>query len=224
MKILMVLTSHDQLGDSDRKTGFWLEELSEPYYAFIDATAVVTLASPKGGRPPMDPRSDTAEGQSESTVRFKNDPVAQDALSSTVKLSTIIGADHDAVFFPGGHGPMWDLAEDANSISLIEEMFNDGKPVAAVCHAPAVLRHVRINGASIVEDKRVTGFSNAEEEAVHMTEFVPFLLEDELKRLGGRYEKGPNWLSFAVADGSLITGQNPSSSLRTAQMLLARLM
>lgn len=223
MKILMVLTSHDRLGSSGKKTGFWLEEFAAPYYAFIDANADVTLASPKGGQPPMDPQSDTAEGQTESMKRFKSDPVAQFALSTTVKLSTIDGADHDAVFFPGGHGPLWDLAEDAYSIALIEAMFNAGKPVASVCHAPAVLRHVRINGASIVAHKRVTGFSNDEEDAVHLTKVVPFLLEDELRRLGGQYVKGPNWSSFAVSDGQLITGQNPNSSAKVAELLLQQL-
>ncbi len=220
MNILMVLTSHDRLGTSGKKTGFWLEEFSAPYYAFLDAGAMVTLASPRGGQPPMDPQSDTADGQTETMTRFKSDPAAQAALATTVQLSTINAADFAAVFFPGGHGPLWDLAADAHATALIEAMFNAGKPVAAVCHAPAVLRHAQINGASIVAGRTVTGFSNAEEEAVHLTKVVPFLLEDELRRLGGLYVKGPNWLSFTVSDGLLITGQNPSSSRATAEALL----
>jgi putative intracellular protease/amidase len=223
MKILMVLTSHDQLGDTGKKTGFWLEEFTAPYYAFLDAGAAVTVASPLGGNPPLDPKSDAADGQTETTTRFKKDPAAQAVLASTVKLASVRAEDHDAIFYPGGHGPLWDLAEDASSIALIEAFYSAGKPVAAVCHGPAVLHRVRVAGESIVKGKRVTGFSNSEEEAVQLTKIVPFLVEDELKRLGGIYEKVADWQSFAIADGHLITGQNPGSSTATAQKLLALL-
>jgi putative intracellular protease/amidase len=223
MKILMVMTSHDQLGNTGKKTGFWLEEFAAPYYAFLDAGATVTVASPKGGKPPLDPKSDTPEGQTETTARFKKDPAAQAVLASTVKLADVRAEDHDAVFYPGGHGPMWDLAEDATSIALIEAFYNAGKPVAAVCHGPGVLHRVTFQGAPIVKGKRVTGFTNEEEEAVQLTNVVPFLVEDELKRLGGKFEKVANWQSFAVTDGNLITGQNPASSTAAAQHLLRRL-
>jgi putative intracellular protease/amidase len=220
MKILMVLTSHDKLGDTGKKTGFWLEEFAAPYYTFLDAGAAVTVASPKGGEPPLDPKSDTPDGQTEATERFKKDPAAQAVLARTVKLADVRAEDYDAIFYPGGHGPMWDLTEDANSIALIEAFYNAGKPVAAVCHAPAVLRRAKFNGRPLVEGKRVAGFTNSEEEAVHLTKIVPFLVEDELKRLGGLYEKVEDWQSFVIVDGRLITGQNPASSRAAAQELL----
>ena len=220
MKILMVLTSHDRLGDTGRKTGFWLEEFAAPYYTFLDAGAAVTLASPKGGQPPIDPKSDEPEGQTDLTRRFKQDPAAQAVLAKTLPLAEMKAADHDAVFYPGGHGPMWDLAEDPRSIALIEAFYDAGKPVAAVCHAPGALRHVKFQGQPIVKGKRVTGFTNGEEEAVELTDVVTFLVEDELKRLGGRYEKAADWASFVVTDGRLVTGQNPASSKAGAEALL----
>ena len=220
MKILMVLTSHKELGNTGKKTGFWLEEFVAPYYTFLDAGAEVTVASPKGGEPPLDPQSDTPEGQTEWTRRFKKDPKAQAVLSSTLKLAIVKATEFDAIFYPGGHGPMWDLAEDATSNALIEAFYNAGKPVAAVCHGPAVLRHARFHGEPLVKGRRVTGFTNSEEEAVHLTKIVPFLVEDELKRLGGLYEKAPDWQSYAIVDGHLITGQNPASSGAAAQQLL----
>jgi putative intracellular protease/amidase len=220
MKILMVLTSHDKLGDTGRKTGFWLEEFAAPYYTFLDAGAAVTLASPRGGQPPIDPKSDTPEGQTDLTRRFKQDPAAQAVLARTLPLAEMNAADHDAVFYPGGHGPMWDLAEDPRSIALIEAFYDAGKPVAAVCHAPGALRHAKSRGQPIVKGKRVTGFTNGEEEAVELTGVVPFLVEDELKRLGGRYEKAADWASFVVTDGRLVTGQNPASSAAGAEALL----
>jgi putative intracellular protease/amidase len=220
MNILMVMTSHDTLGNTGRKTGFWLEEFCAPYYTFIDAGARVTVASPKGGQPPLDPKSDEPGGQTDLTRRFKTDSKAQAVLAHTKKLSDMKAQDYDAVFYPGGHGPMWDLAEDPISNKLIESFYNAGKPVAAVCHAPAVLHHSMFKGQPIVKGKRVTGFTNTEEEAVHLTEVVPFLVEDELKRLGGRFEKVADWQSFAIVDGHLITGQNPASSTATAQALI----
>lgn len=223
MKILMVLTSHDKLGDTGKKTGFWLEEFAAPYYTFLDAGAEITLASPKGGQPPIDPKSDTPEGKTELTERFKADPAAQKALAHTVELSTVSERDFDAIFYPGGHGPMWDLTEDKKSIKLIEEFYKAGKPVGAVCHAPAVLHRVEINGAPLVKGKRVSGFTNTEEEAVHLTKIVPFLVEDELKRLGGKYEKVDDWQVLAITDGHLVTGQNPASSAEAARQVLALL-
>jgi putative intracellular protease/amidase/enoyl-CoA hydratase/carnithine racemase len=220
MKILMVLTSHDQLGNTGRKTGFWLEEFAAPYYTFVDAGAAVTLASPRGGQPPLDPVSDTPEGQTDMTRRFKQDPSARAVLANTRVLSEIRATDYDAIFYPGGHGPMWDLTEDPHSIALIEAFYNAGKPVAAVCHAPAVLHRVKFQGEPIVKGKRVAGFANSEEEAVGLTKVVPFLVEDELKRLGGLYEKAADWASFVVTDGRLITGQNPASSMAGAEALL----
>ena len=220
VKILMVLTSHDQLGNTGDKTGFWLEEFASPYYVFKDAGVDVTVASPKGGQPPIDPKSDDPANQTASQDRFKADTQAQAVLAKTQRLDGVSAADYDAVFYPGGHGPLWDLAEDATSIKLIESFYDSGKPVAAVCHAPGVLRHVRANGEPIVKDKRVTGFTNSEEEAVHLTKVVPFLVEDELKRLGGKFEKAGDWQSLAIVDGRLITGQNPSSSEATAKALL----
>jgi putative intracellular protease/amidase len=220
MKILMVLTSHDKLGNTGKKTGFWLEEFAAPYYVFRDAGADVTVASPLGGQPPLDPKSDTPEGQTEATRRFKNDKAAQALLADTVKLATIKARDYDAIFYPGGHGPLWDLAENPDSIALIETFYSAGKPVGAVCHGPAVLRHTRSRGAPLVKGKRVTGFANSEEEAVHLTKVVPFLVEDELKRLGGHYEKVADWQSLAITDGRLVTGQNPASSEAAAKALL----
>lgn len=216
----MVLTSHDQLGNTGRKTGFWLEEFAAPYYVFSDAGVELTLASPKGGQPPIDPKSDIPENQTPAMTRFKQDPTAQKALSRTVKLADMKAENFDTIFYVGGHGPMWDLVDNADSIALIESFYNSGKPVAAVCHSPAVLHRVMYKGAPIVKGKRVTGFTNGEEEAVHLTKVVPFLVEDELKRLGGLYEKAPDWESFAVVDGRLVTGQNPASSAAAAQALL----
>jgi len=221
MKILMVLTSHDQLGRTGEKTGLWLEEFAAPYFAFLDAGATVTVASPKGGQPPVDPQSDTAEGQTVSTRRLAADPAAKAALAGTIELARVEAVGFDAVFYPGGHGPLWDLAEDPKSISLISDFVTAGKPVAAVCHGPGVLRHVECGGQSIVKGKRVTGFSDSEEAAVHRTTVVPFLDEDELKRLGGLYEKTADWKSLVVVDGHLITGQNPASSLAVAEALIA---
>ena len=224
MKVLMVLTSHDQLGDTGRKTGFWLEEFAAPYYTFKDAGATLVLASPAGGQPPLDPKSDEPDSQTAATERFKTDPAAQQALASTVKLDTINVADFDAVFYPGGHGPLWDLAESAVSIALIEAFERASKPISFVCHAPGVLRHVKAaNGEPLVKGRRVTGFTNSEEEAVGLTAVVPFLVEDEFKALGALYEKGPDWQSFLVEDGLLITGQNPGSSEAVAQALVKRL-
>jgi putative intracellular protease/amidase len=197
-----------------------LEELAAPYYAFTDAGAAVTLASPKGGQPPIDPKSELPENQTPAQTRFKQDAEAQRALAHTLRLADVRAEDYDAVFYPGGHGPMWDLVDEPTSIALIESFYDSGKPVAAVCHAPAVLRRVRYRGEPIVKGKRVTGFANSEEEAVQLTNVVPFLVEDELKRLGGRYEKAADWQSFVVVDGRLITGQNPASSLEGAQALL----
>ncbi|RWX15221.1 type 1 glutamine amidotransferase domain-containing protein [Rhizobium leguminosarum] len=220
MKILMVFTSHDTLGSTGRKTGFWLEEGAAPYYVFRDAGVDLTLASPKGGQPPIDPKSDLPENQTPAMTRFKADEAAQKVFATTRKLSEVRSEDFDAVFYPGGHGPMWDLVDNPESIKLIESFYNSGKPVAAVCHAPAVLHRVTYKGAPIVKGKRVTGFTNGEEEEVQLTTVVPFLVEDELKRLGGLYEKKANWASFAITDGRLITGQNPASSTAGAQALV----
>lgn len=223
MKILMVLTSHDQLGTTGLKTGFWLEEFAAPYYVFRDAGADITIVSPKGGQPPLDPKSDEPDFQTDATRRFKEDRDAQDALASSLKISDVSADDFDAVFYPGGHGPLWDLAEDRNSISLIEVMNAAGKTVAAVCHAPAVFRHTEApDGSSLVEGKSVTGFSNSEEAAVELTDVVPFLLEDELQALGANYSKSSDWHPYIVTDGNLITGQNPASSEGVAQALLER--
>ncbi|RLU05029.1 type 1 glutamine amidotransferase domain-containing protein [Pseudomonas prosekii] len=224
MKILMVLTSHDQLGNTGKKTGFWLEEFAAPYYTFKDAGAQLTLASPKGGQPPLDPKSDEPDAQTAATERFRKDSAAQSALASTVVLSSVKAEDFDAVFYPGGHGPLWDLAEDQHSIALIEAIYQAGKPVATVCHAPGVLRHVKdADGQPLVKGKRVTGFSNSEEEAVQLTDVVPFLVEDELKAKGGIYSKGEDWASYVTTDGLLLSGQNPASSEATAEALLAKL-
>jgi len=224
MKILMVLTSHDRLGDTGKKTGFWLEEFAAPYYVFKDAGAEVTLASPKGGQPPLDPKSDTPDAQTEATRRFKADPVAQAALANTRTLSSVSGDGFDAVFYPGGHGPLWDLAEDANSVALIESMMAAGKTVSAVCHAPGVLRRVRTKeGSPLVKGRQVTGFANTEEEAAQLTQVVPFLVEDMLVDSGGRYSKEPDWQPHVVTDGKLITGQNPASSEPAARAVLTQL-
>ncbi|EEF58833.1 type 1 glutamine amidotransferase domain-containing protein [Pedosphaera parvula] len=220
MKILMVLTSHDQLGNTGRKTGFWLEEFAAPYYVFRDAGVDLTLASPKGGQPPIDPKSDLPENQTPAMTRFKQDAKTQETLSRTLKLSEMNAEDFDTIFYVGGHGPMWDLVDNPDSIALIESFYNSGKPVAAVCHSPAVFHRAMYEGASLVKGKRVTGFTNGEEEAVHLTHVVPFLVEDELKRVGGLYEKAPDWQSFAIVDGRLITGQNPASSTAAARALL----
>jgi putative intracellular protease/amidase len=224
MNILMVLTSHDRLGDTGKKTGFWLEEFAAPYYVFKDAGATLTLASPRGGQPPLDPKSDEPDAQTEATRRFRADPQAQEALANTVTLSGVCAQDFDAVFYPGGHGPLWDLAQDADSIRLIEAMIAAGKPVAAVCHAPGVLAQVRgVDGDLLVKGKRVTGFTNTEEEAVGLTEVVPFLVEDMLVKNGGQYSKTDDWQPYVVTDGLLVTGQNPASSEAGAHALLALL-
>jgi putative intracellular protease/amidase len=220
MKILMVLTSHDQLGDTGRKTGFWLEEFAAPYFVFRDAGVQLTLASPKGGQPPIDPKSDLPENQTPAMARFKKDKAAQEALAHTVKLADVKAEDFDTVFYSGGHGPMWDLAESPVSIALIESFYNSGKPVALVCHSPGVLHRVTYKGAPLVKGKRVTGFTNEEEEEVQLTKVVPFLVEDELKRLGAIFQKVPKWQPFSIVDGRLITGQNPASSTSAAQALL----
>jgi putative intracellular protease/amidase len=222
MKILMVLTSHDELGNTGRKTGFWLEEFAAPYYTFLEAGADITVASPKGGLPPLDPKSDEPHFQTEQTRRFHADPAAQAVLASTVPLASVWPDDYDAVFYPGGHGPLWDLAEDKDSIEIIESLYRSGKPVAFVCHAPGVLRHVKAaDGSPLVKGKKVTGFKNSEEDGVGLTDVVPFLVEDVLKQNGGIYSSGADWSSYAVQDGLLITGQNPGSSVETAGILLA---
>ena len=224
MKILIVLTSHDTLGDTGKKTGFWLEELAAPYYSFVDAGAELILASPAGGQPPLDPKSNEPDAQTETTKRFEADEVAMQQLANTHKLSEVLNQDFDAVFYPGGHGPLWDLAEDQNSISLIEQTLQANKPVALVCHAPGVLRDVQdAEGRSIVEGKSVTGFSNSEEDGVGLTDIVPFLVEDMLKEKGGQYSKAEDWQVYVQEDGLLITGQNPASSAATAEALLKRL-
>lgn len=221
MKILMVLTSHDKLGDTGKKTGFWLEEFAAPYYVFKDAGAAVTLASPLGGQPPLEPNSDTTAAQTDATRRYKNDVSAQVALTNTFKLRDMKAGDFDAVFYPGGHGPLWDLAENAYSMTLIETMLSTDKPVALVCHAPGALRHViGTDGNSVVKGKSVTGFSNTEEKAAGLTEVVPFLVEDMLEKNGGHYAKAGDWLPFVVTDGLLVTGQNPASSAPAATALL----
>jgi putative intracellular protease/amidase len=221
MRILMVLTSHDRLGDTGEKTGFWLEEFASPYFAFIDAGADVTLASPKGGLPPLDPKSRHPDMQTEAIVRFDNEPAAKVALANTVELSAISPSDFDAVFYPGGHGPLWDLAEDPNSIALIEALYAAGKLVAAVCHGPAAFRHTKApDGSPLVQGKSVTGFANSEEEEVGLTQVVPFLVEDMLRENGGKYSKAENWKPHVVTDGNLITGQNPASSEAAAMALL----
>jgi len=221
MKVLMVLTSHGELGNTGEKTGFWIEEFAAPYYVLVDAGTELTIASPKGGQPPVDPKSESPDAQTPATKRFYSDNEAIDKVAHTMKLSEVNETDYDAVFYPGGHGPLWDLATDAISISLIEEFYKNNKPVAFVCHAPAALINVKThNGEPLVKGKEVTGFSDTEEEAVKLTKVVPFLLEDELKKLGAKYSKGNDWSSYVKKDGLLITGQNPASSEAVAKMLL----
>lgn len=221
MKILMVLTSHDELGDTGKKTGFWLEEFAAPYYVFKDAGAEITLASPKGGQPPLDPKSDEEDAQTEATARFKKDKLSQVILANTHVLSNILHSDYDAVFYPGGHGPMWDLADDADSIALIEAFAGSNRPVGAVCHAPAVFKNTKAAGGEpLISGRSVTGFTNSEEAGVELTDIVPFLLEDMLKEKGAKYKCGDDWAEFIVIDGNLVTGQNPASSEAAAQALL----
>lgn len=222
MKILIVLTSHPDLGNSGEKTGFWIEEFAAPYYVLADAGAELTIASPKGGQPPVDPKSESPEAQTPATERFYRDNEVIDQVAHTLILSEINQADYDAVFYPGGHGPLWDLANDEHSIHLIEDFYSHQKPIAFVCHAPAALLKVKAeNGDPLVKGKEVTGFSDTEEEAVGLTKIVPFLLEDELKKLGAKYSKGDNWGSFVKKDGLLVTGQNPASSAEAARLLLS---
>ncbi|MDT0582065.1 type 1 glutamine amidotransferase domain-containing protein [Brumicola blandensis] len=222
--ILVVLTSHDALGDTGEKTGFWLEELAAPYYAFVDAGHKLTLASPAGGQPPLDPKSNETDFQTEDTHRFEADAEAKEALANTHKLADIDASQFDAIFYPGGHGPLWDLRENADSIKLIETFYSSNKPVAAVCHAPAVLLNVKDNqGNALVANKKVTGFTNGEEAAVELTDVVPVLLEDAFKSLGANYQKGDDWSSFVVEDGLLLTGQNPASSKALAELLVSKL-
>lgn len=224
MNILMVLTSHDKLGDTGKKTGFWLEEFAAPYYVLSDAGAHITLASPKGGQPPLDPISDAPDAQTDDTRRFKGDAAAQAALAATVKLAAVDLNAFDAVFYPGGHGPLWDLAEDPASIHLIEYFASGGRPIAAVCHAPAIFRHTRrADGKPLVSGRHVTGFTNTEEAAAGLTDVVPFLVEDMLVANGGAYSKGSDWASHVVVDGRLVTGQNPASSKDAAEALLKML-
>ena len=223
-RVLMVLTSHDRLGDTGKPTGFWLEEFAAPYYVLRDAGIEITLASPKGGAAPVDPKSDDPNATTPAMQRFKSDREAQRALANTVKLSAVSPDDYDAVFYPGGHGPLWDLAEDRGSIALIEKLHAAGKPVAAVCHGPAVLRHAKApDGTPLVKGKAVTGFANTEEAAAGLTDVVPFLVEDALKANGARYSKAEDWADHTVVDRNLITGQNPASSESTARALLEQL-
>ena len=224
MKVLLVLTSHDKLGDTGQKTGFWLEELAAPYYVFKDAGANITLASPKGGQPPLDPKSDEPAHQTDTTRRFRADETAMALLAQTVRLETVDQQDFDTVFYAGGHGPLWDLAEDPHSIRLIESFIAAGKTIALVCHAPGVLHRVRnADGTPFVQGRHVTGFTNGEENAVGLTQVVPFLVEDELISLGAVFSKVKDWGVHTVRDGQLITGQNPASSTEAAQALVAAL-
>ncbi len=220
MKVLMVLTSHDRLGDTGKKTGFWLEEFAAPYYVFIDAGAHVVLASPKGGQPPLDPRSDAPDAQTADTARFREDPDAQEALAHTKRLTDVGAVAFDAVFYPGGHGPLWDLAEDRDSIALVERTVAAGTPLGAVCHAPAIFRHTQSAGRPLVDGRSVTAFSNSEEAGVGLTDVVPFLLEEMLKANGAKYSRGDDWGVHVVTDGNLVTGQNPASSAAAARALL----
>lgn len=224
MKILMVLTSQSALGDTGEKTGFWVDEFASPYYVFADSGATVTIASPKGGQPPVDPKSELADAQTPSTKKFNEDQALMEKLAHSLKLSEINEDDFDAVFYPGGHGPLWDLATDKTSIKLIETFYNHQKPIAFVCHSPAALVHVKaMDGEPLVKGKHVTGFSNTEEEGVKLTKVVPFLLEDELTKQGAHYSKGDDWASYVKQDGLLITGQNPGSSEAAAKLLLKTL-
>ena len=221
MNILMILTSHDKLGDTGKKTGFWLEEFAAPYYVFVDAGAQITLASPAGGQPPLDPQSDAPDAQTEATKRFNMDESAKKALSNTTRLDQIDAGSFDAVFYPGGHGPLWDLAENVHSQRLIETLVTGNRPPGAVCHAPAIFRHTQgADGKSLVSGRRVTSFANTEEAAVGLTNIVPFLVEDMLKANGGLYEKGQDWDAHVVVDGKLVTGQSPASSEAAARQLL----
>lgn len=222
-KVLFVVTSNDKLGNTGEKTGFWSEEFAAPYYELLDKGVEITIASPLGGQPPIDPKSADPSSATEDTKRFDADKTLQEKLKNTHKLSTINQKDYDAVFYPGGHGPLWDLVEDKNSIALIESFYTHNKPVAFVCHAPAVLKNVKVKGDYLVKGKKVTGFTNEEEEAVGLTKVVPFLLEDALSSNGGKFSKGPNWQPYAVEDGLLITGQNPASSKLVAGKLLEQL-
>ena len=224
MKILMVLTSHDRLGDTGKKTGLWLEELAAPYYAFRDAGAEVVLASPAGGAAPVDPKSDEPDFQTDHTRRFSDDDIAQAQLASTIRVDAVMPEEFDAVFYPGGHGPLWDLAEDPDSLALIGDILSSGKPLALVCHAPGALRHAKdAAGKALIAGRRVTGFANSEEDAVGLTDVVPFLVEDALKEAGGIYSKGEDWQPYVVTDGNLITGQNPASSAPAAEAVLSQL-
>jgi putative intracellular protease/amidase len=224
LRVLFVLTSHDELGDTGEKTGFWIEEFAAPYYNLLDKDVNITVASPKGGQAPIDPRSKTEANQTEATKRFNNDSSTQQVIANTLKLDNVKAEDFDAVFYPGGHGPLWDLVEDKTSIALIEAFNVQNKPMAFVCHAPAVLKEVKDGeGEPLVKGKKVTGFTNTEEEAVQLTDVVPFLLEDMLKEKGGIYSKGENWSVHVVEDGNLITGQNPASSEKAAELLLKKL-
>ena len=223
-KILFVLTSHEDLGNTGFKTGFWIEEFAAPYYLLKDKGYDITLTSPKGGQPPIDPKSNEPDFQTPATVRFNGDHETQEILSKTLKLSSVSQADYDAVFFPGGHGPLWDLAEDPDSIALIESFIKNDKPVSAVCHAPAIFKHTKnADGTALVNGKKVTGFSNTEEDAVQLTEVVPFLVEDMLKKNGGIFSKGDDWTPYALEDGLLITGQNPASSELVAELLMKKI-
>jgi putative intracellular protease/amidase len=223
-KILMVLTSHDELGNTGKKTGFWVEEFAAPYYAFIDAGVEVILATPLGGQAPIDPTSTLADFQTSATERYDADNSVQDKIATTLQLSSLNAADFDGVFYPGGHGPLWDLTDNTDSIALIESFLKAGKPVATVCHASAALLNVKqASGDFAIKGKVVTGFTNSEEEAVALTQVVPFLLEDELIKRGGEYQKAEDWHAFAVQDGLIITGQNPASSTLAAEKLLAQL-
>ena len=223
-KVLFVLTSHEDLGNTGYKTGFWIEEFAAPYYLLKDKGVTITLASPKGGQPPIDPKSNEPDFQTSATVRFNEDEQTQQIIANTIKLSEIKENDYDAVFYPGGHGPLWDLAENKDSISLIESFYKNNKPVAAVCHAPAIFKHTKgTNGKPLVNEKKVTGFSNTEEEAVQLTEIVPFLVEDMLKANGAVYSKSTDWHPYVIEDGNLITGQNPASSELVAEKLLEQL-
>ena len=222
-KVLFVVTSHDQLGNTGEKTGFWVEEFASPYYLLADKNVEITIASPKGGQPPIDPKSELPDFQTPATERYYKDSDLQNKIANTVTLSEVQESDFDAVFYPGGHGPLWDLAEDKKSIELIESFYNNRKPVGAVCHAPAIFKNTKINGEPLVKDKNVTGFSNTEEEAVQLTDVVPFLVENMLQENGGNYSKSDDWHPYAIEDGHLITGQNPASSELVADLLYNQL-